>query len=64
MLVLELDSQPSLGKGSFSHPELYNIGLVLGSILGNNQSVESIPFNRSGPIIRRWQSEISTSGFP
>ena len=46
MLVLELDSQPSLGKGSSSHPLLYNIGLVLGSILGINQSVLSISFNR------------------
>ena len=43
--MLELDSQPSLGKGSSSHPLLYNIGLVLGSILGINQSVLSIPFN-------------------
>ena len=39
--LLELASQPSLGKGSSSHPELYDIGLVLGSILGNNQSFRS-----------------------
>ena len=56
MLVLELDSQSSLGKGSSSHPLLYNIGLVLGSILGNNQSIQSTQ-NTSIQIIFQYELE-------